>query len=69
MHQVENDRNAIRVKIRDYIGNRDIGEISAHTMRCFVGMIETGEATTGDFAACGGSSLAKMVAEKWWFSQ
>jgi hypothetical protein len=39
----------IRKTIANYIGNRD--NIGIHTLRCFVGMRETGEATDADFDA------------------
>lgn len=32
-----------------------------YTLRCFVGMIETGEATLEDFAVVGGETLAAKV--------
>ena len=39
------------------------GEVSAHTMLCFVGMLESGEATAADFEACQ-HGLAPLVAQK-----
>jgi hypothetical protein len=42
----------IQSTIRDYLKD---GPPSDHTMRCFMGMLETGEATILDFAAVGGT--------------
>jgi hypothetical protein len=53
--------NAIQTTIADYI--RSNAEPSQHTLRCFVGMIETGEAVVADFAAVGGEKLAALVME------
>lgn len=39
---------AIRQTIRDYL---DQAEDREHTMRCFLGMLESGEATFADFAS------------------
>ena len=36
---------------------------SDHTFRCFVGMIETGEATIEDFRAVGGKWLVDRITE------
>jgi hypothetical protein len=52
--------NAIQTTIADYI--RSNAEPSQHTLLCFVGMIETGEAVIADFVAVGGEKLAKLVA-------
>lgn len=38
------------------------GEFRAESLLCFVGMIETGEATYADFEAVGGVVLAAAVA-------
>jgi len=37
-------------------------QVSLHNMMCFVGMIETGEATYDDFEAVGGMVLVAAVA-------
>lgn len=37
--------------------------LTKHTLLCFVGMIETGEADIVDFRIVGGEALAKMVAD------
>lgn len=49
----------IQKTIRDYIDHT--GSNGGHTLRCFVGMIETGEATLEDFRAVGGDDLAASV--------
>ena len=41
----------IRETINAYL--KDEPKISLYTMRCFVGMLQTGEATVADFVACG----------------
>lgn len=41
----------IRETIKAYIDHEP--QISLHTMQCFVGMLQTGEATVKDFVACG----------------
>lgn len=44
----------IRDTIKSYIEHDGrVGGITGHTMRCFLGMLQTGEATTADFMACG----------------
>lgn len=48
-------------RIREYLAGRKLPD--THTLRCFVGMIETGEAVYDDFAAVGGSILAADVAK------
>jgi hypothetical protein len=48
----------IQKKIADYLRFPGIG---AFTLRCFVGMIETGEATPADFEAVGGIELRQKV--------
>lgn len=60
-HNMDRD---IRKKIRDYLSIAETP--TKHTMICFVGMIETGEATPSDFAAVGGNELAKKVTDLWW---
>jgi hypothetical protein len=52
--------NEIRSIIRNYIGDKR--EPSIYAMRCFVGMIESGEATFDDFEAVGGTTLSAAVA-------
>ena len=37
--------------------------LTKHTLLCFVGMIETGEADIVDFRVVGGEALAKIVAD------
>lgn len=37
--------------------------LTKHTLLCFVGMIETGEADIVDFRTVGGEPLAKIVAD------
>jgi hypothetical protein len=49
----------IQQKIADYLKHPGSGE--PFTLRCFVGMIETGEATPADFEAVGGIELRKQV--------
>ncbi len=49
----------IQQKITDYL--KPAGPMSDFTVRCFVGMIETGEATPGDFESVGGIELRKQV--------
>lgn len=56
--------NAIQTKIRDYLGDESDPDCSS----CFVGMIETGEATYDDFDAAGGGMLrdtVRVTKEKW----
>jgi len=36
-------------------------EVSDFTIRCFIGMIETGEATMNDFVTCGGLDVVKRM--------
>ncbi len=49
----------IQQKITDYL--KPAGPMSDFTVRCFVGMVETGEATPADFEAVGGIELRKRV--------
>jgi hypothetical protein len=51
--------NDIQKKISDYI--TPSRTVSDFTLRCFVGMIETGEATPADFEAVGGIELRRKV--------
>ena len=51
----------IRDTIRQYMRGKTSPSI--HDMQCFVGMIETGEATYDDFQAIGGDVLAAAVAK------
>lgn len=37
--------------------------LTNHTLSCFVGMVETGEADIVDFRIVGGEALAKIVAD------
>ena len=53
--------NEIQATIRNYLGGKS--EVSVFNMQCFVGMIETGEATYDDFEAVGGVVLAAAVAK------
>lgn len=53
------DVNPTVKHIRDYL--KADGPISDFTYRCFVGMIETGEADYSDFATAGGDELAAKV--------
>lgn len=48
--------NEIQKKIRDYLDADD----RAFTMRCFLGMIEGGEATLADFAAVNGATAKEL---------
>ena len=50
--------------IKDYCMGREAADLSDHTLRCFVGMIETGEARYADFKAVGGEALVERVAAK-----
>ena len=45
--------------IGTYLGDDQI--VSANTLHCFVGMIETGEANIEDFRQVGGDSLVRQV--------
>ena len=49
----------IQQKIADYLRRGSV--VSDFTLRCFVGMIETGEATLADFKSVGGIELATKV--------
>jgi len=51
--------NDIQKKIADYLRRGSV--VSDFTLRCFVGMIETGEATPADFEAVGGIELRQKV--------
>jgi len=54
----------IQKKITDYLNPNYLnpaGPMSDFTLRCFVGMIETGEATPADFEAVGGIELRRKV--------
>lgn len=51
--------NDIQRKITDYLN--PAGPVSEFTLRCFAGMVETGEATPADFEAVGGIELRKRV--------
>lgn len=54
--------NEAQQKICDYLSSGLRGEQpTTHTLRCFVGMIEGGEATWGDFRAVGGEPLVAAV--------
>lgn len=55
----------IQTTIRNYL-NGNNGTPSNHDYRCFVGMLETGEAAAKDFEAVGGIDLAKEVARRMW---
>ena len=52
----------IQKKITDYL--KHPGSSESFTLRCFVGMIETGEATPADFEAVGGIELRQKVEAK-----
>ena len=52
----------IQQKIADYLRFPGSGE--PFTLRCFVGMVETGEATPADFEAVGGIELRQKVEAK-----
>ncbi len=39
--------------IRDYMNGQSVASLSVFTMTCFVGMLESGEATVTDFDECG----------------
>lgn len=57
--------NEIQKTIAQYV-LRSAGtcnHLTSHTLSCFVGMIETGEADIGDFRIVGGEALAKIVAD------
>ena len=49
----------IQKKIADYL--KPAGPMSDFALRCFVGMLETGEATPADFEAVGGIELRQKV--------
>ena len=49
----------IQQKITDYLRRGSV--VSDFALRCFVGMIETGEATPADFEAVGGIELRQKV--------
>lgn len=51
----------IQTKIREYLAGKSTPPV--FTLRCFVGMLETGEATYGDFQAVGGDLLVAEVAK------
>jgi len=53
----------VQEKIRDYLPFGG-GEVSPHTIQCFVGMCETGEATVDDFECVGGVQLRRLVEDK-----
>ena len=61
-HQIINARrsDSIRGTITDYMHGKS--EPSRHDLLCFVGMLESGEATVHDFAFVGGIELAAKVA-------
>lgn len=61
----------IQQTIRDYLDgerdpalpfNGDRQPVSEHTLRCFVGMIETGEAVAADFDAVRSGLAAEVLA-------
>ena len=55
--------NKAQRKIMQYL-NRSAGNcnhVSEHTLRCFLGMIETGEATIDDMKKCGGEYLLNGI--------
>jgi len=54
--------NDIQKTIGDYLKNKT--QPNEHDLICFVGMLETGEATADDFAAVGGVELAVKVADE-----
>ena len=54
-------RRQIRLTIRNYL--KGSTTISAHTLKCFIGMIETGEATLADFEFVGGVAVRQLVRE------
>jgi len=39
--------------------------LSDRTVRCFIGMIEAGEATWDDFRVVGGQELVDTIQERW----
>ena len=49
----------IQKKITDYLTHP--GSSEPFTLRCFVGMLETGEAVAADFEAVGGIELRRKV--------
>lgn len=54
---------AIQDTISHYITGKRLDDLpSSYALPCFVGMIETGEATYDDFRAVGGRELADEVA-------
>lgn len=60
------EMNDAERKIRQYLCRSagSCNHISDHTLRCFVGMLETGEATAADFENAGGPSLKHKVWRK-----
>ena len=51
----------IQSTIRNYIGGKSTDQLSDYTLRCFVGMIETEEASLDDFRIAGGADLELLV--------
>ena len=51
--------DSIVITIRAYMNGKK--QPSAFDLRCFIGMIETGEATLDDFQQAGGEALASIV--------
>ena len=56
--------NVIQLKIRKYLQAANTSKDKEKMMMCFVGMIETGEATSEDFVRAGGIRLRDKVWRK-----
>lgn len=55
----------VQTKIRQYLA-RSAGNCNVptdHTIRCFIGMIQTGEATIEDFDSVGGQYVVDRITE------
>ena len=55
------NHSSIQSLIASYTAGREPLNLGLATLQCFVGMLETGEATIEDFRVAGGSELAKLV--------
>jgi hypothetical protein len=65
--KMEEQKREIQKTIAQYV-LRSAGtcnHLSNHTVTCFVGMIETGDATWDDFRAVGGQELVDTIQKRW----
>lgn len=53
----------IQQDILNYTRSRPACDLSRFTLQCFVGMIQTGEATLGDFLQVGDEELQQLVSD------